>query len=90
MHHNPCFNLFILHHNNSFDNEGSEINKTDMFFTFRDTVFYENFLPTIYIYLYIYIYVHIYVYIYMYVYIYIYLHTYIYIYIYICIISIKN
>ena len=24
-HHNPCFNLFILH-NNSFDNQGSEIN----------------------------------------------------------------
>ena len=26
VHHNPCFNLFILH-NNSFDNQGSEINK---------------------------------------------------------------
>ena len=24
VHHNPCFNLFILH-NNSFDNQGSEI-----------------------------------------------------------------
>ena len=24
VHHNPCFNLFILH--NSFDNQGSEIN----------------------------------------------------------------
>ena len=23
--HNPCFNLFVLH-NNSFDNQGSEIN----------------------------------------------------------------
>ena len=44
MHHNPCFNLFILH-NNSFDNQESEINKND-FFTFRHTVFYKNFLPT--------------------------------------------
>ena len=24
VHHNPCFNLFILH-NNSFDNQGSEV-----------------------------------------------------------------
>ena len=31
VHHNPCFNLFILH-NNSFDNEGSEINKNDFFY----------------------------------------------------------
>ena len=45
VHHNPCFNLFILH-NNSFDNQGSEINKSDIFFTFRHTVFYKNFLPT--------------------------------------------
>ena len=30
VHHNPCFNLFILH-NNSFDNQGSEINKNDIF-----------------------------------------------------------
>ena len=50
VHHNPCLNLFILH-NNSFDNQESEINKNDIkrhFFTFRHTVFYENFLPTIY------------------------------------------
>ena len=26
VHHNPCFNLFILR-NNLFDNQGSEINK---------------------------------------------------------------
>ena len=25
VHHNPCFNLFMLY-NNSFDNQGSEIN----------------------------------------------------------------
>ena len=31
VHHNTCFNLFILH-NNSFDNEGSEINKNDFFY----------------------------------------------------------
>ena len=32
MYHNRCFNLFILH-NNSFDNQGSKINK-DYIFTF--------------------------------------------------------
>ena len=30
MHHNLCFNLFILH-NNSFGNQGSEINTNDIF-----------------------------------------------------------
>ena len=30
VHHNPCFNLFIFH-NNSFDNQGSKINKNDIF-----------------------------------------------------------
>ena len=30
VHHNPCFNLFILH-SNPFDNQGSEINKNDIF-----------------------------------------------------------
>ena len=33
VHHNLCFNLFILH-NNSFDNQGSEINKNDIFLRF--------------------------------------------------------
>ena len=33
VHHNPCFNLFILH-NNSYDYEGSEINKNDIFLCF--------------------------------------------------------
>ena len=33
MQHNPCFNLLILH-NNSFDNQGSEINKNDIFLRF--------------------------------------------------------
>ena len=44
MHHNPCFNLFILH-NIPFDNQGGEINENDIFM-FRHTVFYKNFLPT--------------------------------------------
>ena len=33
MHHNPSFNLFILH-NNPFDNQGNEINKNDIFLRF--------------------------------------------------------
>ena len=33
VHHNLCFNLFILH-NNLFDNQGSEINKNDIFLRF--------------------------------------------------------
>ena len=47
VHHSPCFNLLILH-NNSFDNQRSEINESDVFLllTFRHTVFYKNFLPT--------------------------------------------
>ena len=31
--HNPCFNLFILH-NIPFDNQGSEVNKNDIFLRF--------------------------------------------------------
>ena len=46
VHHKPCFNLSILH-NNLFDNQGSKINKNDIFCTFRHTVFHENFLPTL-------------------------------------------
>ena len=46
VHHNPCFNLFILH-NNSFDNQRREINKNNISFMFRHTVFYKTFLPTI-------------------------------------------
>ena len=30
VHYNPCFNLLIIH-DNSFDNQGSEINKNDIF-----------------------------------------------------------
>ena len=45
MHHNHYFNLLIFH-NNSFDNQGSEINKNDIFLTFGHTVFYKNFLST--------------------------------------------
>ena len=35
---------FITIHNNSFDNQRSEINKNDIFYVL--TVFYKNFLPT--------------------------------------------
>ena len=41
-----CFNLFMLH-NNSFDNQGSEINKNDLPFD----------ILSLYIYIYIYIYI---------------------------------
>ena len=44
VHHNPCFNLFILH-NTPFDNQGSEINKNDIFLRF-------DILSYIYIYIY--------------------------------------
>ena len=33
VHHNPCFNLFILHYI-PFDSQGSEINKNDIFLRF--------------------------------------------------------
>ena len=42
VHHNPCFNLFILH-NNSFDNQGSEINKNDIFLRFDILSFIKTF-----------------------------------------------
>ena len=38
VHHKPCFNLFILR-SNPFDNQGSEINKSDVFFTFRHIIY---------------------------------------------------
>ena len=61
VHHKPCSNLFILH-NNLLDNQGSEINKDDIFCTFQHTVLYEKLYIIYYIiyYLYIYIYIHIY------------------------------
>ena len=31
VHHNPCFNLFILH-KNLFDNQGSEIDENEIFY----------------------------------------------------------
>ena len=34
VHHNSCFNLFILH-NIPFDHQGSEINKNDIFSRFE-------------------------------------------------------
>ena len=48
IYHEPFFNLFILH-DNLFDNQGSKINKNDIFCVFRHTAFYENSL-CIYIY----------------------------------------
>ena len=42
MHHNPCFNLFILH-NNLFDNQGSEINENDIFLRFDILSFTKTF-----------------------------------------------
>ena len=33
MHQNPCFSLLILH-DNSFDSQGSKINKNDIFLRF--------------------------------------------------------
>ena len=72
VHHKPCSNLFILH-NNLLDNQGSEINKDDIFCTFQHTVLYEKFLPTLFYSLSIYI---IYICIIYYLYIYIYIHIY--------------
>ena len=43
MHHNPCFNLFILH-SNSFDNQGSKISKNDIFLRFNILSFPKAFL----------------------------------------------
>ena len=37
-HHNPCFNLFMLH-SNPFDNQGSKINKSDITIK-RQTMYY--------------------------------------------------
>ena len=42
VHHNPCFNLFILH-SNPFDNQGSEINKNDIFLRFDILSFTKTF-----------------------------------------------
>ena len=42
VHHNTCFNLFILH-NNSFDNEGSEIYKNEIFLRFDILSFTKTF-----------------------------------------------
>ena len=42
VHHNPCFNLFILY-SNPFDNQGSEINKNDIFLRFDILSFTKTF-----------------------------------------------
>ena len=57
-HKSPCFNLFKLH-NNSLDNQGSEINKNNIFYSFPQTVFYKNFLSTLLYILYFILYVYI-------------------------------
>ena len=44
VHHNPWFNLLILH-NNSLDNQGSEINKNDIFSRFDILSFIKTFFP---------------------------------------------
>ena len=54
VHHNPCFNLFILH-NIPFDNQGSEINKNDIFLGFDILSFTKTLIYLICIYIYIYI-----------------------------------
>ena len=46
--HNPCFNLFILH-DNSFDNQGREVNKNDILLPFNILSFAKAFFLLIYI-----------------------------------------
>ena len=43
VHHNPCFNLFILH-SDPFDNQGSEINKNDIFLCFNILSFTKRYI----------------------------------------------
>ena len=43
VHHNSCFNLFILH-SNPFANQRSEINKNDVFLRFDILPFTKTFL----------------------------------------------
>ena len=42
VHHNTCFDLFILR-NNSFDNQGSEMKKKDIFLRFDILSFTKTF-----------------------------------------------
>ena len=64
VHHDPGFNLFILD-NNSFDNQGSEINKSDIFYVSTYCLLQKlslySFLPISFSYVYIYIYIYIYI-----------------------------
>ena len=73
VHHNPYLNLYILH-NNSFDNQGGEMNKNDI--SLRCDIY--CLLHTVFIYTCMYVYVCIYLYICIYVYIYIYIYICIY------------
>ena len=58
VHHDPGFNLFILD-NNSFDNQGSEINKSDIFYVstycLLQKLSFHFLIPMYNIYIYIYI-----------------------------------
>ena len=72
MHHNPCFNLFILH-SNPFDNQGREINKNNNIFLRFDILSFTKTFFLLYIYMYMYLY-------YLYI-TYICIHTYRYLYI---------
>ena len=47
VHHNSCFNLFILH--NSFDNQLNEISKNAVFSRLDIFSFTENFLPSLHL-----------------------------------------
>ena len=84
VHHTLCFNLFILH-NNSFDNQGSETNKNDIFYV--STYIYIYICIFIYIYIFIIYIYHIYIYMYvcMYVYMYVCLYVCMYVCMYVCI-----
>ena len=77
MHHNLCFNLFILH--NSFDNQGSKIIKKNTLLRFHILSFMKTFFLCIYTYIHIHSYKHVCICIYniyiIYIYIYIYIYT---------------
>ena len=57
MHHNLCFNLFILH--NSFDNQGSKIIKKNTLLRFHILSFMKTFFLCIYTYIHIHSYKHV-------------------------------
>ena len=48
LHHNPCFNIFLLHHD-SLDNQGRKINKNDVFLRFNILSFTTSFQATFFV-----------------------------------------